>query len=305
VRSTADAAPVPAPIEYEPGLVEEAVRRTLEHDAPASASLKARRLRLAHRRQLDAIYPLPDSEQREAAFRTHFFEVFGELGFDRWVPRWLDLFPRLRADLDCVLVRSPQTAAQEGAELWESREKQGQGIPAYLVITLAHLDLRDNGELEARLLPELQLAADMLDPEFAFQRQDLRRGTRAQQEGRAAAYHCLWLLSARLRLRARGLLEDARLAEDLELPEASALQAAGETTNHEQLMKLAEGLQERTSVSSAASGHCPLCRFPTCEWASDDLLREMEDSIRADLAGWTVGDGCCGQCAEHYELLAT
>jgi len=294
------------PIEYEPGLVEESVRRAIEDGESAPSGLKSWRLRLDHQRQLDAIYQMPDNEQREAAFRKHFLELFGELGLDAWVPRWLQPFPQLRTDLERVLVRSPLVAAQEGAELWESREQQGQGIPAYLIITLARLGPGGSHELEARLLPELQLAADMLDPEFAFQRGDLRRGTRAEQERRAASYHGLWLLSARARLRARGLIDDPEVADDIEQLDGAELQAPSDTPLHEHLLQLADRLVKHpTAASPTAVGHCPLCRFPTCDWADDDLLRALEGAIRGDLSGWSVGDGCCGQCAEHYELLAT
>lgn len=294
----------PAPVEYEPGLVEESVRQAIENGLPGIPGLKSRRLRLEYRRRLDAIYRMPTGEQREAAFREHFLRFFRELELDTRVPRWLEPFPCLRTDLECVLVRSSQMAGQEGAELWESRERRGQGIPAYLIITLAPWELGRLDEVQARLLPELQLAHDMLDPDFGFRREDLRRATRAESERLGAAYQSLWVLSARARLQARGSSDAVRPWEELEYPEARELLVPpADETLHQQLLRLARRLAQRCSAASDAAAGCPLCRFPTCDWAPEPVLRQLEAAISADAEGWSVPDGCCNQCAERYELL--
>lgn len=298
-----------APLEYEPGLVEESVRQVIEAELSGVPSLRSRRLRLGHRRQLDAVYGMPAGEQREAAFREHFLKFFRELELDTRVPRWLEPFPRLRTDLERVLVRLPLMAGQEGAELWESREQRGQGIPAYLIITLTPRQLGRLDEMQVPLLPQLQLAADMLDADFGFQREDLRRATRAERERLGVAYQRLWLLSAVARLQADGLGDDAGLREELEKIDARELLAPpdGETL-HEQLLRLALRLSERAITVPAGvagvAGRCPLCRFATCDWASEHVVRGLEGAVRDDMEDWSVDEGCCSRCAEHYQLLA-
>jgi hypothetical protein len=48
---------------------------------------------------------------------------------------------------------------------------------------------------------------------------------------------------------------------------------------------------------------CPLCRFPTTDWAAGEALSDVADEIHGDFSGWCVSDGCCGHCAERYELI--
>ena len=206
----------PAPIEYEPGLVEDAVRWGIEQGGLGIESLKLQRLRFDHRRKLDALYRLPEGDQREAAFRNHFATMFTELGNAEWIPRWLELFPRLRSELECIVVRAAAGPGEEGAELWENQEQRGEGIPAYLVITVSGTGLRDHDELRAVLLPDLLRAADLLDPDFGFRHGDLKSDTRGSEERIRAVYQRLWELSARARLQARGLREDDRLLADSE-----------------------------------------------------------------------------------------
>ncbi|MCH7824700.1 MAG: hypothetical protein IH849_07855, partial [Acidobacteria bacterium] len=200
-----------APIEYEPGLIEDAVRWAIEQGGLGGESLKLQRLRFDHRRKLDALYQLPEGAEREAAFRDHFATLFTELGNAAWIPRWLEPFPRLRSELECVVVRAAAGPGEDGAELWESQEQRGEGIPAYLVITVSGTGLRNHDELRAVLLPDLLRAADLVDPDFGFRRGDLKADTRGSEERIRGVYQRLWELSARARLWARGLREDDRL----------------------------------------------------------------------------------------------
>ena len=45
---------------------------------------------------------------------------------------------------------------------------------------------------------------------------------------------------------------------------------------------------------------CPLCGFPTHDWAKD----APRDSIRLDFPDWESGDGVCGQCADMYRAAS-
>ena len=309
-----------AAIEYEPGLVEESVRRTIERGTTGIDSLKLHRLRRNHRRQLDAVYHLPEGEQRESAFRDHFRELFDELGIASWIPRWLEIFPQLRADLECVLVRAATGTGEEGAELWEHRARRGEGIPAYLVVTVPSAGMGQPDELRALLLPDLLRAADAIAPDFGFRGKDLSGTTRAEQGRLRAAYQRLWELSARARLVSRGLIEDPQLQAELEAlvvgargtDEASGLtplcatdllEALTTEACHQRLLSLARRFTDGTSVHTGAAARCPLCRYPTSEWAVDGVLSAAGAAIRGDFPDWSPSDGSCTHCAEHYEFL--
>lgn len=310
-----------AAIEYEPELVEESVRRTIERGTPGIESRKLHRLRHDHRRQLDAVYALPDGERRESAFRDHFMALFDELGIAAWIPSWLEMFPQLRADLECVLVRTATASGEEGAELWESRERRGEGVPAYLVIAVPATGMRRPDELRALLLPDLLRAADVIDPDFGFRREDLNGTTRAEQERLRAAYQRLWELSARARLASRDLIEDPQLLPELEAFAAGArgpddtsglaplcatdlLEALTMEACHQRLLSLARRFADGTSVHTGAAARCPLCRYPTSEWAVDGTLSTAAAAIRGDFPDWSPSDGCCSHCAERYEALS-
>ncbi len=309
----------PAPVEYEPGLVEESVRWTIERGTAGIEPLKLRRLRHNHKRQLDKVYELPEGQRRETAFRDHFMAFFDELGIASWIPRWLETFPRLRADLECILVRAATGPGEEGAELWESRQHRGEGVAAYLVVTVPSAGLRYFGELRALLLPDLQRAADVIDPGFGFRREDLRGSTRAAGEHLRAVYQRLWELSARGRLASRGLVQEPRLLPELEAflveargpDQASSLTPLGATdllealtaeANHQRLLSLAHRFTGATSVHTGVTANCPLCSYPTSEWAADDVLSPVGAAIRGDFSDWSMSDGCCTHCAERYEL---
>ncbi len=296
-----------APIDYDPGLVEESVRQAIDGGHAGVTALKLTRLRVDLERQLDRIYQMTPGEEREASFRRAFWRFFGEFGLDTWIPDCLDEFPRLRANLKRVLVQRPVSAGQEGAELWESQEQRGRGIPSYLVIILVPAQMRHPETLRPRLLPQLLQAEDRWVPEFGFQPGDLRQGTPAAQEQFRAIFDRLWKLSARVRLHDRGLLEGAGLREELEtLGVEELLAPACDQTGHEQLLRLARRVSERTVVESAGpGGRCPLCRFPTTDWVSAETLPELSGPILADFEAWTTGDGCCGHCAEHYRMAVS
>ncbi|MFQ5742909.1 MAG: hypothetical protein ACE5HV_04890 [Acidobacteriota bacterium] len=230
----------PVSIEYDPGLIEEAVRQALVAETTGRRFLARVRLRLLHRRQLDAIYRQPHGERRELAFRNHFRRLFHELDLDRALPRCMELFPQLARTsqpveklglgkgLQQIIARSSAGSSNEGAELWESREQRGQGIPAYLVITLSPSRLRCFEELRDFLLPRLRRAA--------------------------------------------------------------------------QLLESGSGLASDNPRNSGR--RCPLCRFPTTDWASADLLSNLALAIRIDFPAWSTTAGCCCHCAERYELLS-
>jgi len=151
-----------APLQFEPRLVEEAVRVALEQGASGVTAAALMRVRCTHRRRLDEIYEQAPGGARETAFREHYRWLFGVLSLDRRVEECLQRFPTLRLKLHEVLVRSLIPPEKESAELWESRRERGRGIPAYLVVSLAPAHFSCSAEMAESLLPRLRRAADLL-----------------------------------------------------------------------------------------------------------------------------------------------
>lgn len=235
-RTPAGTANDHAVVEYEPQLVEAAVHHALENGAPGLPFAKTVRLRIENRRHLARYYALPQGEARETAFRGHFRKLFRALRLDQAVTGWLETFPQLATRLNYILVRAARDRSDEGAELWESREHRGRGIPSYLVIALRPAGLSNPEELRDRVLPALRRTAE-----------------------RAAS----------------------STAADGAVPPADAQSTAAHKTC------------------------CPLCHFPTTDWASPELLHEIASPVEADFPDWSPAKRCCTHCGERYQDLAS
>ena len=72
---------------------------------------------------------------------------------------------------------------------------------------------------------------------------------------------------------------------------------------HQRLLSLARRFTDGTSVHTGAAARCPLCRYPTSEWAVDGVLSAAGAAIRGDFPDWSPSDGSCTHCAEHYEFV--
>ncbi len=310
--------PTLARVEYEPGIVEEAVRLVLDKGGNGHDPKRLLRLRYNHRSRLDSLYQNPDHEGREAAFREHFWQLFHRLELDRYLPGWLDQFD-LRTNLEGVLVQSAIAAQREGAEPWESSERRGEGVPAYLVIKLKPSRFLQPEEMRRILLPQLLMAADLLDPRFGAAHSEDPGGTPVSARAIDLIYEGIWMLSARARLDALGLLVDHELLSDAEhLVSANAggepgqssrelVARLGEFCCRKDLMALARTIHSRQigTTGTTQAAICPLCAFPTTDWARTEDIEAIVPTIRADFPSWSMVDGCCSHCAERYEILGS
>ena len=323
---------IPAPVEYDPCLREDAVRAGLHAGVQGIPYARLARIRLDARGRLDRAYSLGPGEERERAFRDAFCLLFDRLGFDRPMAAALRPFPPLTG-LQGRLARPARERDGVSVDLWEQRERRGDGIPAFLVAAIPPERFRDPAALESMLLPGMQRAADLMSTQFGFRRETRVLGSRAADPAVRRTYESLWDLSARVRLGADGRMKRPPL-------EAEAAVLAGTATSplvadvvrlcgsrvvptHDDLLGLAgrivaagrvdqvagdrDAAHERTpalgTYRSTYERRCPLCRFPTCEWAGNDSLRRIADIVRSDHATWSLEAGACAHCAERYALL--
>lgn len=321
-----------ATVDYDPRLHEDAVRAGLHSGVRGVPDLRLVRVRYEAHRRLDAAYALEPGEERERVFRQVFALLFDRLGFNRPVPAALEPFPCL-ADLEGRLVRPAQPRDGVIVELWEQREHRGEGIPAFLVASVPPEWFRDPAALIRALLPGMQRAADLMSDDFGFRREGRVLGSRGVDQAIRRVYDAVWDLSARARLARDGRLqpvdlegEAGTLAGTARSPVARAIVGFCEIRRpptHDDLLGIADRIvsartvdrrdttldlargqrPERRTHRSTYERRCPLCRFPTCEWASTEALQAVAEIIRQDDPSWSPQVGACAHCAERYVLL--
>jgi hypothetical protein len=153
----------------------------------------------------------------------------------------------------------------------------------------------------------------MLDPAFGYRLE--HEDTFTESNELAERYHVLWCAYVDARLVRRGLeplgtAEMYRLDLARALPTLSAAScaellmqvwnAAGMT--HADLCALARHVEMPSTGSPRPGARCPLCRFPTFDWAKR-ITPELGRAIRADFPNWALAHGACARCVERYEMI--
>ncbi len=176
-----------------------------------------------YRDRVDALYDLPEDEDREIAFRDVHADFFGRLGMEQTVRNHLDEFPLLHQKLDRINFLKALTRKDEGAELFVRQDDgvdDGQHRVAVLRLRAeAFLDTQGFTMLMRR---ELYHVSDMVDPAFGYEPDLGDTGDDAAQKNLVRdRYRILWSLYIDSRLvcdgralaailqQGRGLLEKA------------------------------------------------------------------------------------------------
>ena len=278
-------------ISYDPGLVEEAVFLAAQGDEK----------RVEERRRL--IESAYDAADRDAAFATTAMALFRRWGLAKVCEEALALAPQVER----ALVARSRTPADEGADLLVGKERTS-------LLRVTPESFRYIAALSRLLRHEMQHVTDMLDPEFGYEPDLGAYGrTRAEIDLVRERYRVLWNVAidaveespvpAEVRrdhfaraFRALGIRQRERLR--------SHFSDSGRRRTHATL--LAAARDPWSFLDEPRSGTwpgmpCPLCGFPTHDWAKDAPRK----SIRCDFPDWEPGDGVCGQCAEIYRAASS
>jgi hypothetical protein len=191
--------------EYEPTLVERAVRMAVQADATLAAALHA---------EIDPIYRLDDLERRDRAFADAFSRCFQALDLGRPPARLIAAFPLLAANIDVCRIRTAPRRADERAELFVRREEDAGHAARTLLILLCAESLVDFASTEPMLRRELLHVCDMIDPAFGYDAKELARLPRLDQPVRDR-YRVLW-----------DIYVESRLLKDQRVPAGGAEQLA-------------------------------------------------------------------------------
>lgn len=296
-------------IEYEPGWVDEAVRRALAGNPAA---------RLYHRDR-ERAYRDPDPESRVRAFEALDREWFERLGLARPLTQALAEYPLVLAGVRRIGVGRPPDRRHAGADLLVPRLAAGEPMPAHgraLRILVAPESLLATDELLAFLRRELLHVADMLDPRFGYEPVLAASAGPTHERLLRDRYRCVWDVTVDGRLVRAGRLDPsvrvacARRVERA-FPALGAAESAAAVARffdhpaptHADIVAF---VRQPGPVERRLAGACALCAFPTTDAEPDParLLAAAGSEIARDFPTWSPDEGCCRQCAELYRAAA-
>jgi hypothetical protein len=261
----------------------------------------------AYHRRVDPLYALP-ADRREAAFAEVHGALFRELGFER---RALGVLAPYQATLQRAagLALVPAAGArEEGADLGAPTPA---GRPARVAIRPGRF--LPGGDLEAFLDHEAAHLEDLLDPAFGHEPEALDRIAPERRRLVQERYRAAWAASVDARLERRGRRplcgpdeRRRRLGRAFGGIQGPALDALVAALSGEERPTHARLLATASAGAGAAGpepgGPCPLCGFPTHEWA-EGLAEAAARAIRQDTPAWSPAAGCCQRCLEAYEAM--
>lgn len=250
----------------------------------------------------DPLYERLAPEERENAFAQIHLVWFDQRGWREWFAELWAEFPEL-GRAEGLLVLAARHKQDEGAVLG----RDGAGV------CLRALPARfaDRQRLATFVRHEFLHASDMLDPAFGYRIE--RQDTFTEANALAERYRALWCSYVDARLARRGVeplvSPEARLRElkrafpALAVEQLAALSAQEPNValTHADLMELARQIPDSSDPAPRPGTRCPLCRFPTFEWAKE-IAPETVNAIQSDFRGWNVRQGACARCVERYEL---
>ncbi len=277
------------------------------------------RLASSFREQANAVYADVPSRKREAAFFALYRRYFRELGYPDRVKSILAEFTG-GGDLpsECYLVRTFRDE-EESAQLSEDRTRLG--------VQIRLETLRDAKRCAYLLRHELTHILDILDPDFKYDTsRPLSEVSPSEESLFRDRYRTLWDLSVDGRLERKGFLpqglRERRTAEFQTLFPNLGGKAAGQVftalwggprpsdTELRQMVMGAAPLCSALKISVDISDGeeprptfgpgslCPLCRFPTHEWA--ETPEHFSQQVKSEFSGWEPSQGICTQCANRY-----
>ncbi len=315
------ATPPTIQVECDPNLMQDVVFQEInrrEKDGDSS-------LFNEYHKSADPIYEKFPLEKREAEFEKLNRRFFRKMSFGDLILKSLAEFPVFKDTLEQVLVKQALTRGEEGADL--SKDLKSLGLKILTRRLLAPADL------QKLLSHELTHVSDMLDSDFGYvYMEKLNVQFPAEENLIRDRYKVLWdiYIDSRLaREKKPAILDKEGRYREFEVlygriptPQRSAIFDdlwQMEKQTHHQLLELARdtgkllnlvagrpGIEEVPSRENILlpGSPCPLCRFPTCNWANelDRLEENIIGQIKQDFPGWRIEDGACERCIEVYEV---
>lgn len=300
---------------FDPSLAEAVVLGEMSRREQTGDTQLSRR----YRQLADPLYEIQVDEAREEGFARLHLQLFEQSEFPKLVSDALAEFPEVVSKVQRVFVARAYHRNDEGADLSHDRKNVG--------IMLLPERFLDAHKLRVFLRHELMHVADMLDEGFDYRPDDsILKYLPAQRNVIRDRYRVLWDATIDGRLtRARKetvASRGARFREFSELfanlPEVQRLQLferfwGAESVTHAELMEIAQGrpivsgqwlmVNDSADHQPLAGSPCPLCKFPTHQWA-EDLEEDVAAAVKQDFPQWQEEQSLCERCAELYRLRA-
>lgn len=311
-------------VEFEPALMEAVVARALASDGPLPPGFD----QAGFHREADPLYAARTAGEQTAKFRQLYARWFCQGEFDRPFAAALEELPELEAKLHLVTVTGAGSRADERADLAAGADGCVSVGPGkfWMGISIQPARLLNRAELARWLRHELWHVRDMLDEDFCYRRDDLAAGPgeRLPQRVIQDRYALLWSLSIDARVERAGLEPLHRFDARRQRLKAAfpsfpdeALHAALDSLGVVRGLSHADLLEVAREPRKLCSGHdraaaplrgapCPLCRFPTFQWAdlSAPGADEVASAIRGPYPQWSVEQGLCGTCFDLFAIRA-
>lgn len=295
-------------LDFDPGLVEEAVLRAIEAASPAD--------RRSFRSQRDPLYEVGDEDRREAGFRELHGCWLTRLGLGAVCRALIEAEPAVVAGTGRGLLLRASSPKREHADLRDERRATppvGKALPV-LTVALCAETLANRRRLEAVLGRELVFVSDLLDARFGF-RNGLDEGVAGGGLEKLIVhrYRVLWETSVDGRLAARGRLPPASV-ERRRQEFLSVFGMLGEAAlpaferhfhdprpTHRELADFARDPRAACGLAGSGLG-CPVCGMPSFRRHPDAaaLPAEVLAAIRVTAPGWRAEQGLCQQCADLF-----
>ena len=318
-------------LRYDEDLVESAVFVCASGRRKGVPSLQVARFH----REREKLYGLLDPDERNAAFFKLHLEWFREWNLEKVLTDLLKEFPSLRVSLTVLAFRKARARNEEGAELYvqsrtgvapvpgPSPDWTGEtpGLVAHnAVVALRAERFGRDEELLPFLRHEFMHVHDMVDAAFGYSPQlHLPGQNAAQQRLTRERYRLLWdiTIDGRLTNASRATVGDRashRVAFDRAFgfwtggkrDEIFAGLWNGRKPRHGDLLAIASDPRDvKTSHGPLPGAPCPLCGFPTFQWADVSRLEvRLGEAIRREFAHWSSDQGACARCVEVYGAAA-
>ncbi|HVR37144.1 MAG TPA: hypothetical protein VMS21_14975, partial [Methylomirabilota bacterium] len=249
-------------------------------------------------------YSVADPDERNAAFFQVHFGWFREWGLEELITCSLREFPLLPDALQVLAFRQARNRNEEGAELYV-----GAGDVRTAVVALRLERLMRDDQMLRFLRHEFTHLHDMVDPVFAYSAQiALRVQNPTQQRIVRERYRLLWDVTIDGRLARNGrepmnhrdqhqALFNRAFSFWSEEKRRQVFDAHWEdlSPRHENILALAADPRDLDHAREPLpGGSCPLCQFPTFEWA--DARRLTPETVAAASAlfpDWTPEQSAC------------
>lgn len=265
-------------------------------------------------REREKLYSILDPDERNAAFFKLHLDWFREWGLERPLTDVMNEFPIVCGRLTALAVRKSSSKCDEGAELYVNDTGQRTGL-----LTLRLERLLDQTALRHYLHHEFTHLHDMLDPAFGYSPElDLPGLNAAQRRLARERYRLLWDITIDGRLAAAGHTPMATREQhatafargypfwsEQKQGEVFAVLWRNPAPRHADLLGfIADPRGLRDAHRPAPGASCPLCGFPTFDWADTATLTPaITARIEAEFPDWLPEHGLCGRCRETYEAV--